>query len=187
MALVALVHSLAERVLSDEYGSGTPVKINLTRVHLKSDAGNIEESKAALAAAEKHQYWRDRIAAREEQDLFAWLLEQPQPDLLDLLALCVSHSIDTVSGRESAPSQPVASLMNALSLDMNEWWEATAENYLSHVNKDRILEVVRETVSPDMAQTMTQFKKAELVKAAGKRLAGLKWLPDNFKVETQAE
>ena len=188
VALATIVHALAGSLFS-EYGSSscTPVKINLTRVYLKADAANIEDSKAALALAKKHQDWQDRIAAREDQDLFAWLLQQPQPDLLDLLALCVSYSIDTVSGRENVPSQPVAGLMNALNLNMAEWWEATAENYLSHVNKDRILEVVRETVSPDMAQTMTQFKKAELVEAAEKRLAGLKWLPDNLKVKVQAE
>ena len=31
--------------------------------------------------------------------------------------------------------------MTALNLDMADWWEATPENYLSHVSKDRILEL----------------------------------------------
>ena len=188
VALAAVVHSLAEKVFSDGYGSGTPVKINMQRVYLKSDAENIEEGKAAIALAEKHQYWKERVGAREAgQDLFTWLLEQPQPDLLDLLALCVSYSIDTVSGREQVPSQPVAGLMNALNLDMSQWWEATAENYLSHVNKDRILSIVNDAVSPRNADLMRSLKKADLVRQAESELSGLKWLPDNFKVEAQAE
>ena len=146
VALAALVHSLAEKVLAHGYGS-SPVKINFQRVYLKPDAEKIEQGKSASALDDKHQYWKDRAETREEgQDLFAWLLEQPQPDLLDLLALCVAYSIDTVSARENVPSQPVAGLMNALNLDMAQWWEATAENYLAHVNKDRILSIVTETV-----------------------------------------
>lgn len=66
----------------------------------------------------------------------------------------VSYSIDTVSGRENAPSQPVAGLMDALNLDMNEWREVTTESYLSHVSEDRILSIVNDTVSPRNADLM---------------------------------
>jgi ParB family chromosome partitioning protein len=61
---------------------------------------------------------------------FAWLLEQSQQDLLDLLAFCTAVSINTVSGRENVPSDDVAALVVALNLDMSEWWEATPQNYL---------------------------------------------------------
>jgi hypothetical protein len=63
-------------------------------------------------------------------------------------------------------------------------WQAatpTGESYLSHVSKDWILGVVSDAVSPQVAQTLTDFKKAELVEAAEKRLFGLRWLPDNLK------
>ena len=72
--------------------------------------------------------------------------------------------------------------MAALSLDMADWWEPTPENYLSHVSKDRIIEVVGEAVSPQMAQTMTKMKKGELVESANTKLSGLRWLPDTLKV-----
>ncbi len=77
--------------------------------------------------------------------------------------------------------------MNALDMNMADWWQVSADSYLSHVGKGRILEVVRETVSPDMAQTMTKLKKAELVKAAEASLSGLCWLPENLKLEAQSE
>ena len=108
-------------------------------------------------------------------------------DLHDLLAFCTAVSINTVSGRENTPSDDVAALMTALNLDMADWWEATPENYLSHVSKDRILSVVTEAVSADKAEAMRGLKKGELVQKADEELSGLRWLPDNFKVEKQQE
>jgi len=98
-----------------------------------------------------------------------------------LLAVCTAASINTVSSRENAPSDEVAALMSALSLDMADWWEATPENYLSHVSKDRILSVVTKVVSPDKADAMRGLKKDQLVIKADEELSGSRWLPDNLK------
>jgi ParB family chromosome partitioning protein len=182
VALAALVHQLVLKVFSSRHVE-TPVKISIEQVHLKPDAQNIEQSRAAIALEEKRQYWQERIEAgkQEGKELFGWLLEQPQQDLLELLAFCTATSINTISGRENAPSDGVAALMTALNLDMADWWKATAENYLSHVSKDRILNIVAETVSPQQAQSMSGFKKGDLVWHAEQALSGLRWLPDNFK------
>jgi ParB family chromosome partitioning protein len=77
--------------------------------------------------------------------------------------------------------------MHALNLDMADWWEPTPENYLSHIAKDRVLEVVGEAVSPQIAQTLTKMKKGELVESAEKYLSGSRWLPKNLKVKPSAE
>ena len=167
----------------------TSVKISIEQAYLKTDAQNIEQSRAAIALAEKRQYWKERIetAEQEGKTLFGWLLEQSQQDLLDLLAFCTAVSVNTVESRENRPSQHVTALMNALNLDMAEWWEATGENYLSHVSKDRILAIVAEAVSPQQAQSMNGFKKADLARQAEQALSGLRWLPDNFKVAKRQE
>ena len=73
--------------------------------------------------------------------------------------------------------------MNALNLDMADWWEATADTYLSLVGKDRIIGIVAEAVSPEIAHTMTKLKKGELVKLAEVKLSGLRWLPDNLRAK----
>ncbi|SCX98621.1 chromosome partitioning protein, ParB family [Nitrosospira sp. Nsp13] len=99
----------------------------------------------------------------------------------DLLAFCTAASLNTVSGRENAPADDLAAIMTALSLDMADWWEPTPENYLLHVPKDRIIEVVGEAVSPQMTQTMTKMKKGELVESANAKLSSLRWLPDTSK------
>ena len=60
----------------------------------------------------------------------------------------------------------------AAALDMRRWWSATAGSYLGSVPKARILEVVREAVSPDVASAISGLKKGELVASAEQRLTG---------------
>jgi ParB family chromosome partitioning protein len=52
------------------------------------------------------------------------------------------------------------------------------------VGKDRIIGMVADAVSPQIAQTLTKLKKGELVKAAEAHLFGLRWLSDNLKKAT---
>jgi ParB family chromosome partitioning protein len=77
--------------------------------------------------------------------------------------------------------------MTALNLDMANWWQATPENYLSHVSKDRILSIVTQSASADKAEALRGLKKGELVQKAEETLSGLRWLPDNLKVEKPQE
>ncbi|MEO8992028.1 MAG: chromosome partitioning protein ParB, partial [Nitrosospira sp.] len=183
VALVALVHRMTLSVFSKGYVSNRLVQVNIERAYLKPDAENIEQSRAAIAIEDKHRVWQARIeaAGQGSKDLFQWLLGQPQQDLLDLLAFCTAVSVNTVASRENAPSNDVEALMNALDIDMADWWEPTPENYLSHVSKDRLLKVVGDAASPQVAQTLTKMNRAELVEAANAKLSGLRWLPDNFK------
>ena len=188
IALAALVHRLALQVFGSSYLANRIVQVNIEQTYLKKDAETIGQSRAARAIEEKRAYWAARIEAAGQggKTLFGWLLEQDLADLHELLAFCTAASLNTVSGREHAPSNDVAVIMAALNLDMADWWEPTPENYLSHVSKDRILEVVGEAVSPQVAQTMTKMKKGELVQSANVKLSGLRWLPDNFKTNVQA-
>ena len=161
VALAALVHRLALQVFGSGYSSNRIVQVNIEIPHLKPDAENIGESRAAMAMEEKRRYWQERIEAAQQdgKSLFGWLLEQDHADLHDLLAFCTAVSINTVSGRENTPSDEVAALMTALNLDMADWWEATPENYLSHVSKDRILSVVTEAVSADKAEAHARIEE----------------------------
>ena len=187
VALAAVVSQLAERLFADYRSrSRVVVQINLERPNLKNDAEDIDQSHAVAVIEEKYTLWASRVEAiaGSGTSLFDWLLQQPQENVLDLLALCVSASINTVTSREDAPAPEVSGLMNALSLDMADWWEPTAETYLSHVGKERIIGMVSDAVSPQIAQTLTKLKKGELVKAAQEHLSGLRWLPDNLKKAT---
>ena len=187
IALAALVHQLALQVFGSGYRTNRIVQVNIEQTYLKKDAENIGQSRAAIAIEEKRGYWTDRIEAAGQggKTLFGWLLEQDLADLRDLMAFCTAVSINTGSGRENAPSDDVAAIMAALSLDMADWWEPTADTYLFHVGKDRIIGIVAETVSPEIAHTMKKLKKGELVEAAEAKLSGLRWLPANFRANSQ--
>jgi ParB family chromosome partitioning protein len=112
---------------------------------------------------------------KDAKQLFAWLLAQPQTDVLGLLAFCVAQSADGVTDDERP--EGVDELARAAGLDMREWWSATAANYFASVPKSRVLEIVRETISPEVAATLTKLKKDELTKAAESKVAGTGWLP----------
>jgi ParB family chromosome partitioning protein len=185
VALAALVHRMALQVFGSGYAANRIVQVSIEKPYLKPDAGNIEQSRASRVMEEKRQYWRERIEAAEQdgKSLFTWLLERDQTDLHDLLAFCTAVSVNTVSGRENMPSGDVAALMTALNLDMADWWEATPENYLSHVSKDRILSIVTQAASGEKAEALRGLKKGELVQKADEALSRMRWLPDNLKVE----
>jgi ParB family chromosome partitioning protein len=189
VALGALVHRMALQLFANGSASNHILQISIEEACLKLDAEDIEQSKAAIALAEKRQYWQKRIDAAGQggKTLFEWLLEQSQQDLLDLLAFCTAVSVNTVSERESTPSKNVTALMRALNLDMSDWWEASAKSYLSHLSKDRILTIMAEAVSPQHAQSMNGLKKSDLVRQAEQALLSLGWLPDNFKVKAASK
>jgi ParB family transcriptional regulator, chromosome partitioning protein len=161
VALAAIVSQLAGRLFADYRSrSRVLVQINMERPNLKNDAEDIDQSRAVRVIEKKIQSWASRVeAATAETDLFNWLMQQPQEEVLDLLALSVAASVNTVTSREDSPAPEVAHLMNALSLNMADWWEPTAETYLSHVGKDRIIGMVSDAVSPQISQTLSKLKK----------------------------
>jgi ParB family transcriptional regulator, chromosome partitioning protein len=187
VALAALVHRMALQVFGRGYSSNRIVQVNIEKPNLQPNAENIEQSPAATVIEEKYRYWQARIdgAGQGGKGLFGWLLQQNQSDLHDLLAFCTAVTVNTVSGRENAPSEDVAALMIALNLDMAAWWNPTPENYLAHVSKEQILTVVAEAVSTDKADLMRGLKKDQLVQKADEELSSLRWLPENFKCEMQ--
>lgn len=65
----------------------------------------------------------------------------------------------------------------AVSLDIADWWEPTADNYLRQVPKSPALDAVREAVSAEAAAALAKQKKDELVARAEAQLAGRRWLP----------
>ena len=115
VALAALVHRMALQVFSKGQVSNRIVQVSIECSYLMQDAENIEQSRAGRVMEEKCRYWQERIEAAEQggKSLFGWLLEQEQADLHELLAFCTAASLNTVAGRENAPSKDVAAIMAA--------------------------------------------------------------------------
>lgn len=175
VALVALTHRLLLKAFPI-YGSrsDSAVGIELRNANGGPDGEELAGSPAHVALRARWTQIEAKLPQEPEQ-LFGWLLKQPQGEVLSMLALCVALAVDCVQSDE-APSV-ADELARAAGLDMRTWWTATAESYLAQVSKARILEVVREAVSPEVAATLTDLKKGALAAAAERRLAGTGWLP----------
>lgn len=109
-------------------------------------------------------------------------LEQDKEALVELLTFCVASSINGLPVRYSHPAS-LDAIAHVIDVDPAQWWEPTADTYLSSVSKDRIIEVVTDAAGSVAAAPLLKMKKGQAVDEATKLLAGKGWLPDelNFK------
>src|SRR5262249_32481169 len=112
---------------------------------------------------------------QEPEQLWAFVSALDAAERLLLLAHCVALTVNAVQTRSVNPS--AESLAEALGLDMTRYWQPTTGNYFSRVNKERILEAVREGVSEQAARDIAGLKKQPMAEAADRLLAGKGWLP----------
>jgi ParB family chromosome partitioning protein len=179
IALVAVVHRLALRVVGDAYRlEGSPVNISASpQDGLGLHAPDIAESPAAIGMAEVRQAWIDRLP-KDPDALFAELLAFPQQELLSLLAVCVASTVGAVTTGES--DTPAVLLAQAVELDMHDWWTPTAAGYFAHVSKAKTLEAVQ-VFAPEQVNRLAKLKKAEIASEAERLAAGTGWLPVMFQ------
>jgi ParB family chromosome partitioning protein len=178
LALMALTYRLALRIFYSELSAGG-INISGSVIELTKDAPELAGSKAQRVLEDR----REQLCAllpSEENALFAALSALPQTQLLDVLAYCVARCVSDLSSNEQV--RPAALLTQAAGLDMREWWTPTADNYLNFIPKERILDIVREAISPEAAVPLKHMKKEPLAKAAADKLAGTGWLPQVLKV-----
>jgi ParB family chromosome partitioning protein len=175
VAVLALTHRLLLRAFP-LYGCGreSPVRIEGRAADLGPYSSELAGSPAEVALRARSDAIETRLPKDAEQ-LFSWLGEQSQTEVLSLLAFCVAQSVDGVQADE-APSA-TDELARAAGLDMHDWWAPKVDNYLASLPRARILEIVREAVSPEAASALSLMKKGALVEAAERRLAGTGWLP----------
>ncbi|MFZ0271037.1 MAG: ParB/RepB/Spo0J family partition protein [Acidobacteriaceae bacterium] len=175
VALAALVEALAGQVFYHGYGHNSPVKISLTEANLRT----MEGSKAYESLTKAHEKWLSKLPGKEEE-LFAWCQKQKQPVLLDLLAYCVSRSVDAIAAKNDNPEgerfRHANALAKAVGLDMRDWFTATAENYFGRVSKGAIIDALKEA-KVEITPAIEKQKKGELAATAERELGPKKWLP----------
>jgi ParB family transcriptional regulator, chromosome partitioning protein len=174
VALAALVSTLAGQVFF--YSNNPCVKVRVSPTALTG----VEDTKAVQALEAAEAKWKKQIPGKEE-DLWAWCLKQKQPVLLDLLAFCVSLSIDAIALKgeklEGARFQTANALAKAVGLDMTDYFKATAENYFGRISKSGIIEALKEA-KVEITPAMEKAKKGELAAIADRELGPTKWLPE---------
>jgi ParB family transcriptional regulator, chromosome partitioning protein len=180
VALVAITHRLALSTFYGlAYGSGSAIRVKPEATDVRGYGEDLEKSKALTSLAERREELQRELPP-DANELLPWLLKQPEAGVLKVLACCVALTADGVHADDSPHA--IDALAQAAQLDMRQWWSATAESYFGSVSKARILDVVREAISPDVAAALSDLKKSALAKAAEERLAGKGWLPSSLRV-----
>ena len=177
VALVAVVHQLAHRVILDGYG-GTPLNITaFPQDRLTQYAPDVDEAPAAAGMRQVREAWAARLP-NESDALFVDLLVMPEQELLSLLAVCVGYTVSAIASQESAI--PAAALAHAVNLDMHDWWTPTSAGYFDHVSKAKALEAVQ-VFAPGEVHRLAKLKKAQIAAEAERLAAGSGWLPVMFR------
>jgi ParB family chromosome partitioning protein len=177
VALAALAHALALRVFGDEYRrTGAALQITAqASVHaLTAAADDIKTAPAWLSFETVRDAWIERLP-QDRSAWFAWLLELPQAELLDLLTVCAASTVNALPSADTAFE--ANALAVAVGLDMADWWTPTAEGFLNHVSKAQIVQALKEAAPGLTADGVESMKKDVLVNTASARLAGKRWLP----------
>jgi ParB family chromosome partitioning protein len=188
VALAAVVHAMALPLFFDRFGAKSCLSLQLETSDLRVSAKGIGEAPAMLALAQRHTQWSEQLPDADDK-LWTWCLDQGSETLLALLAYCAASSLDAVRRPHHHAEAQIAHadhLATALALDMAQWWQPTAGNYLNRVSKQRILEAVAEGVSPEAAENLSKLKKDALVAHAEQRLAGTGWLPALLRLPMSA-
>lgn len=177
VALAALAHALAQRVLGDEYrrtGPALQITAQAATHALTSAADDLKAAPAWLAVQTARDTWIERLPA-DRSTWFSSFLELPQADLLEVVALCAALTVNALPSAGSAFE--ANALAGAVGLDMADWWEPTAEGFLSHVSKAQIVAALKEAGPGFAADGVEAIKKDVLVNTALARLKGTRWLP----------
>jgi ParB family chromosome partitioning protein len=177
VALVAVVHRLAMRIVLDGY-HGSPLNITANpQDRLEQHAPDVAEAPAAAGMREVREAWAARLPS-DPQALFAELLAMPQSELLSLLALCVGFTVSAITSKEN--EVPAAALAQAVQLDMHGWWTPTASGYFDHVSKAKALEAVQ-VFAPGEVNRLAKLKKVQIASEAERLAAESGWLPVMFR------
>ena len=176
-AYLGCLHALCSSLFrSGSYNSC--VKIAPRELFLRGVVG-LDEWTTYKEVQDRHQAWGDRLPGQGGAALWNALSALSNDERADLFAHCVSLTVDAVYGNQGrASSAAHADLMaEAVSLDMKAaGWESTTDTYFGRVNKDQIIEAVREA-APTKVALIDHLKKPVMAKEAERLIKDTDWLP----------
>lgn len=182
VALAAAAHRFAVILLEDRSMHNNPVQISLTTPKYEMEKNS--DSLASNKGYEKTQKALDRWHQMLPDDKALWLdwfIDQPQGATLEMIALGAALSTTAVHGSKGADQSNAKGLIKAVGLDMADFWEPTAETYLNHIPKGKLIEAVTQATNPAESEPMAKMKKGEAIVYAASKLVGKRWLPSALK------
>jgi ParB family chromosome partitioning protein len=177
IAFLGCLHALCSSLFrSGSYNSC--VKIAPSEFFLRGVVG-LEDWATYKELQDRHQTWGDRLPGQGGAALWNALCALSHEERADLFAHCVSLTVDAVYGNQGRGSSGShADLMaDAVLLDMKAaGWESTTETYFGRVNKEQIIEAVREA-APTKVSLIDHLKKPIMAKEAERLIKDTNWLP----------
>ena len=166
------------------FGRCTCVTIRADGVPIGHQTLGLTETAYARSVEARADVWRRTLPA-DAVDLWDALAELNRDSRDALFAHCVAMTVSAVHDPYARRSEAIAHadiLAARVGLNMvHAGWEATAESYLVHVTKARILNAVRDAKGEAAAEPLMGLKKAEMVAAAEELLKGSRWLPEPLR------
>lgn len=183
VALVAVVHRAVQSAFHT-YERPSCLEITHTQASLDRHLADATQCGALRELDECRKAWKAKLPS-DGSALWTWLLYQDTPILLELLAVAVAASVNTVEQRHpyetSHRTAHGQDLAEALELNMAAWWEPTAASYFSRIPKQQIVAAVREQLSDNEADAIAAMKKVDAAGEAERLMAGTGWLPQQLR------
>lgn len=177
IALAAVTHELASSLFRPGPHAGC-LQLSAKVTHHK------EESRGASELERIREQWLARLP-EDGSALWDWCLAQDTGTLLQLLAYCAARAVNAVQARHEYADNPrmthAKALVEALNLNMVEWFTPTADNYFSRVGRTDILSAITEAKGKPVKRSWEKLRKSELVALAEREVAGAGWLPKPLK------
>jgi ParB family chromosome partitioning protein len=168
-ALRMLLAHLVANLVSHTYAAA-PFHVHVSNEQ-DSDARKYDDVAASTAAVEL----RDRVAAftgigmpKAASEVHAWLESQTTNQHIDLLGVLLALTVESHAGEN---------LAKYFGIDMTEWWEPTADTYLTLVPKSLLAEAVAEVAGQPSGDAINALKRDAAIAKAAEHLADTGWLP----------
>jgi ParB family chromosome partitioning protein len=130
-----------------------------------------ENQKPIAAAIKSYKNWSPKAG----KSRLASLLEMPQQQLLNLLAIGIGMRLDGITAKPSHGG--INAIQAVVGFDMADYWNPACDNYLARIPAAAVLAAVREARGNTVADNLKGLKKDALIAEAAMQLAGTGWLP----------
>ncbi|MGI4886075.1 MAG: ParB/RepB/Spo0J family partition protein [Janthinobacterium lividum] len=187
VALVATVHAMTLKVffaIGQSHGNSV-MQIDPTKTSLAQTVTKEGACQGLVATEELRSRWVSMILPDHPKDLWKWCMEQPAERLLELLAVVAAVTVNTVA-TNGASTDKGGDLVEALDLNMADWFTPTVDNYFGRVSKPHLFSIIEEVSGAPATPTVEKMKKGELAAYVETVTANAptKWVPPMLRRST---
>lgn len=190
VALTAVVHAMLLPVFYHYSHGHSCLEISTTRVRLENSLKQPDQSTALAALDALSEKFKTSVP-ENPADLWDWCLDMKRGDLLELLAFAASRTVNAVEGKTTYRNEKHISHANqlaaALGTDMHNYYQPTASNCFSNMNRAMIQAAVAEARGDEFAKGVGDMKKNDAAAYAEKTVKGTGWLPAPLVLSTASQ